>query len=113
DEARRRHVRRSSGAFADQRLSHARLAEQRGGRRWFCVGLAFGVGLAMLRVLEPAAQAQLSQARELLARLRDTLAEFGAAAEDRAALAVSIRQLDELFLIVCVGEFNAGKSAFI
>jgi small GTP-binding protein len=76
-------------------------------RRWFCVGLA------VLRVLEPAAQAQLSQARELLASLRDTLAEFGAAAEDRAALAASIRQLDDLFLIVVVGEFNAGKSAFI
>jgi len=66
-----------------------------------------------LRVLEPAAQSQLSQARELLATLRETLAEFGAAADDRAALAASIRQLDELFLIVIVGEFNAGKSAFI
>jgi small GTP-binding protein len=67
----------------------------------------------VLRVLEPAVQAQLSQARELLATLRDTLTEFGAAAEDRTALASSIRQLDELFLIVIVGEFNAGKSAFI
>src|SRR4051812_39793384 len=67
----------------------------------------------VVRVLEPAAQAQLADARELLATLRDTLAEFGAAAEDRAALAASIRQLDELFLIVIVGEFNAGKSAFI
>src|SRR6185436_18783460 len=67
----------------------------------------------MLRVLEPPAQAQLSQARELLALLRETLAEFGVAADDRAALAASIRQLDELFLIVIVGEFNAGKSAFI
>ncbi len=28
-------------------------------------------------------------------------------------LAQSIRQLDELFLLVVVGEFNAGKSAFI
>ena len=46
-------------------------------------------------------------------QLRETLAEFGAAADDRAALAASIRQLDELFLIVIVGEFNAGKSAFI
>jgi small GTP-binding protein len=45
--------------------------------------------------------------------LRETLAEFGAGAEDRAALAASIHQLDELFLIVIVGEFNAGKSAFI
>ena len=76
-------------------------------RRPFCVGSP------VLRVLDPAAQAQLSQARELLATLRETLAEFGAAAEDRAALASSIRQLDELFLIVIVGEFNAGKSAFI
>ena len=66
-----------------------------------------------LRLLEPPAQAQLSQARELLATLRDTLIEFGASPEDRAALAASIRQLDELFLIVIVGEFNAGKSAFI
>jgi small GTP-binding protein len=55
----------------------------------------------------------LSQARDLLSTLRDALTEFGAAAEDRAALAASMRQLDELFLVVIVGEFNAGKSAFI
>ena len=67
----------------------------------------------MLRVLEPAAQAQLSHARELLGALRDALTEFGATSHDRAALISSIRQLDELFLIVIVGEFNAGKSAFI
>ena len=34
-------------------------------------------------------------------------------AEDRAPLDASIRQLEELFLLVIVGEFNAGKSAFI
>src|SRR5436190_2075526 len=67
----------------------------------------------MLRVLEPSAQAQLTQARDLLATLRDTLVEFGASADDRQALAASVRQLDELFLIVVVGEFNSGKSAFI
>ena len=38
---------------------------------------------------------------------------FGATEQDQAALAASIRQLDELFLLVVVGEFNAGKSAFI
>src|SRR5882762_554627 len=64
------------------------------------------VASLVLRVLEPAAQAQLSQARELLAAVRDALVEFGAAPEDRAALASSIRQLEELFLIVIVGEFN-------
>ena len=67
----------------------------------------------MLRVLDAASEAQLAQARDLLATLRDALTEFGAAGDDQAALAASIRQLDELFLLVIVGEFNAGKSAFI
>ena len=67
----------------------------------------------MLRVLDAASEDQLAHARDLLATLRDTLARFGAAAHDQAALAASIRQLDELFLLVIVGEFNAGKSAFI
>jgi small GTP-binding protein len=67
----------------------------------------------VLRVLDRGDETQLAQARELLATLRDALTEFGATGDDRAALAASIRQLDELFLIVIVGEFNAGKSAFI
>ncbi len=33
--------------------------------------------------------------------------------DDLDALGQSIRQLDDLFLLVVVGEFNAGKSAFI
>jgi small GTP-binding protein len=65
------------------------------------------------RVLDPALQKQLGDARQLLAELRDSLTRFGATAEDQAALAASIRQLDEFFLLVVVGEFNAGKSAFI
>ena len=67
----------------------------------------------MLRILDARSEAQLSDARSLLATLRDTLVGFGAAAPDQAVLAASIRQLDELFLVVIVGEFNAGKSAFI
>jgi len=67
----------------------------------------------VFRVLTPAAERQLTEARRLLAELRDTLIRFGAAAEDEAALATSIQQLDEFFLLVVVGEFNAGKSAFI
>lgn len=59
------------------------------------------------------AEDQLREARELLASVRDALVEFGASEDDRAALAASIRQLDELFLLVVVGEFNAGKSAFV
>lgn len=65
------------------------------------------------RVLDPALQGQLAHARELLAEVRDSLTRFGATPDDQAALAASIRQLDEFFLLVVVGEFNAGKSAFI
>ncbi len=58
-------------------------------------------------------QRQLISGRELLAEIRDALVRFGASDADQAALNASIRQLDEFFLLVVVGEFNAGKSAFI
>ena len=67
----------------------------------------------VLRAVATGAEDQLRQARELLASVRDALAEFDATDSDRDALAASIRQLEELFLLVIVGEFNAGKSAFI
>jgi small GTP-binding protein len=55
----------------------------------------------------------LRQTRDVLGQLRDTLAGTSASAEERAALVESVRQLDDLFLLVIAGEFNAGKSAFI
>ena len=67
----------------------------------------------MAVALAPELQQQLNSGRELLAQLRDALTRFGAPDADQAALAASIRQLDEFFLLVVVGEFNAGKSAFI
>src|SRR5947207_3657405 len=67
----------------------------------------------MLRMLDAEAEAHLADARELLATLSRTLTEFGASASDQAALATSFRQLDERFILVVVGEFNSGKSAFI
>src|SRR6476469_5108068 len=51
--------------------------------------------------------------RRVLSRLRTALARFDAAPEHQQALDRSIEQLDELFLLVIVGEFNSGKSAFI
>ena len=42
-----------------------------------------------------------------------TLSRFDVAREDLSALGRSIAQLDRLFLLVIIGEFNAGKSAFI
>jgi small GTP-binding protein len=67
----------------------------------------------MQRLLSHELEQQLNSGRQLLADLRDALTRFGSAPADQAALAASIRQLDEFFLLVVVGEFNAGKSAFI
>lgn len=67
----------------------------------------------MEAILNPAQEELLKQTRDTLGRLRDALADAAATPEDRAALAESIRQLDELFLLVVAGEFNSGKSAFI
>lgn len=55
----------------------------------------------------------LTEERRRLGELQAALARFDAAAEDQKILAASIHRLDELFLLVVVGEFNAGKSAFI
>ena len=64
-------------------------------------------------ILTKAQEALLKETRDTLGRLRDALAAGGADPAGRAALAESIRQLDELFLLVIAGEFNSGKSAFI
>ena len=55
----------------------------------------------------------LKKERQWLADLQVILAKLGASSEDQSTLSRSIQQLDELFLLVVVGEFNAGKSAFI
>jgi small GTP-binding protein len=55
----------------------------------------------------------LKRTRDVLGQLRDVLADTAADSADRSALAESIRQLDELFLLVIAGEFNSGKSTFI
>ncbi len=52
-------------------------------------------------------------AKGVLDRLAAVLERTAATDEDRRALLDSHRQLDELFLVVVVGEFNAGKSAFL
>jgi len=65
------------------------------------------------KLLSPEQDELLKEERRVLARLRTALARFEAAPDQQAALERSIEQLDELFLLVIVGEFNAGKSAFI
>lgn len=65
------------------------------------------------KILSQAAEEVLSVERHWLSRLQVALAQFPATDEDRAVLDRSVRQLDELFLLVVVGEFNSGKSALI
>src|SRR5215204_5163965 len=65
------------------------------------------------KILTAAQDELLKDERRILSRLRTTLTRFDAAPEHQQALDRSIEQLDELFLLVVVGEFNAGKSAFI
>src|SRR5688572_1905259 len=76
-------------------------------------GVVLASGSVVQRILTPDLQRDLDAGRELLSELRGALARFGATEPDISALDSSIRQLDELFLLVVVGEFNAGKSAFI
>ncbi len=65
------------------------------------------------RVLTPDDDALLADERACLSRLQRALARADADAADQDALAQSVRRLDELFLLVVVGEFNSGKSTFI
>lgn len=55
----------------------------------------------------------LVQERSLLNELQLALVRFGGSDEDQETLKSSIRQIDDLFLLVIVGEFNSGKSSFI
>lgn len=64
-------------------------------------------------ILSPAQDALLKQTRHTLGELRDALTAAAADPQGRRALAESLRQLDELFMLVIAGEFNSGKSAFI
>jgi small GTP-binding protein len=65
------------------------------------------------RILDQRQEDLLRQERQALRALQATLSACEASQEDRATLEQSLRQLDELFLLVVVGEFNAGKSTFI
>lgn len=64
-------------------------------------------------ILTTSQEELLKEERQWLADLQVILARLGASNEDQTTLSRSIQQLDELFLLVIVGEFNAGKSAFI
>src|SRR5687767_11231459 len=69
--------------------------------------------LTQHRILTEKQRALLAEERRLLSELAAVLARLDVDAEDQDTFARSLRELDELFLLVVVGAFNAGKSAFI
>ncbi len=66
-----------------------------------------------MHILNPQQETILKDERQALNDLRLALTRFDASPQDISTLGESIKQLDELFLLVVVGEFNAGKSALI
>lgn len=66
-----------------------------------------------MHILKKDQEELLIEERQVLNQLNIALVEFGLSPEDKKTLSDSIQQLDDLFLLVVVGEFNAGKSAFI
>ncbi len=55
----------------------------------------------------------LKQERRLLSDVGAELAAQAVPEEERATLVSSVEQLDDLFLVVVIGEFNAGKSSLL
>jgi small GTP-binding protein len=70
-------------------------------------------GRIALRVLDRRQEALVERERALLGRLADFLVGFGAPGEDVEISRRALSDLEELFLLVIVGEFNSGKSAFV
>lgn len=66
-----------------------------------------------MRLLNQKQEDLLKDERRLMNDLQLALGRLGIEREDQEALQQSIQQLDEIFLIVVVGEFNSGKSAMI
>ncbi len=64
-------------------------------------------------LLDARTAALVEQERALLEQLDDILASLDGTAETRRAIRQALRDLGDLFLLVVVGEFNAGKSAVI
>ncbi len=67
----------------------------------------------MRKFISEGEQQLIQEERALLLALRDVQTRLEAPKPDIALLDRALLQMDELFLLVIVGEFNSGKSAFI
>jgi small GTP-binding protein len=66
-----------------------------------------------VRILDERREALVERERGLLGRLISFLKDFGAPREDAELVRRALADLEEMFLLVIVGEFNSGKSAFV
>ena len=66
-----------------------------------------------MRILDERREALVGRERALLQKFIGFLKDFGAPSEDAELVRRALSDLEELFLLVIVGEFNSGKSAFI
>jgi small GTP-binding protein len=66
-----------------------------------------------MQVLDERWQRIADRERALIEHLAEFLGDFGAPPEDVSLVRRKLADLEELFLLVIVGEFNSGKSAFI
>ena len=66
-----------------------------------------------MRILDERREALVGRERDLLGRLISYLKDFGAPKEDTELVRRALADLEEMFLLVIVGEFNSGKSAFV
>lgn len=66
-----------------------------------------------MRILDKHQEDLVNRERALLKDLESFLGGFGAPHEDIGLVRQAISDVEELFLLVIVGEFNSGKSAFI
>ncbi|HVS13950.1 MAG TPA: dynamin family protein [Thermoanaerobaculia bacterium] len=64
-------------------------------------------------ILDPATQTLLRDERAALARMLELISRLDLPGVEVEPLRRATAQLDELFLLVVVGEFNSGKSAFV
>jgi len=70
-------------------------------------------GLSLEQVLTRQQGELVALERKLVLRVRDALAQSDGARADLERLASLVNEMDELFLLVVVGEYNTGKSTFI
>ena len=66
-----------------------------------------------MRILDERREALVEKERGLLERLISFLGDFGAPKEDAELVGRALADLEQMFLLVIVGEFNSGKSAFV